>query len=112
MADTPKRIKRLLREQAGRAHEEELRRALVPVAEAFKRWEHGDLGSGELSDIIHHFHQGPARELFGRYNNPYMDLAVAYAITVGVLDRQTIPAELLDHLARALAFCESQQATS
>ena len=112
MADTPKRIKRLLREQAGRAHEEELRRALVPVAEAFKRWEHGELGSAELSDIIHRFHQGPARELFARYNNPYMNLAVAYAITVGVLDRRTIPAELLDHLARALAFYESQQATS
>ena len=112
MADTPKRIKRLLREQAGQAHEEELRRALVPVAVAFKRWERGELGSAELSDIIHRFHQGPARELFSRYNNPYMDLAVANAITVGVLDRQTIPAELLDHLARALAFYERQQATS
>ena len=112
MADTPKRIKRLLREHGGQAHEEELRRALVPVAEAFKRWERGELGSAELSDIIHRFHQGPARELFDRYNNPYLELAVAHAITVGVLDRQTIPAELLDHLARALAFYESQQATS
>ena len=84
----------------------------MPVAEAFKRWERGELGSGDLSNIIHYFHQGPARELFARYNNPYLDPAVAYAITVGVLDRQTIPAELLDHLARALAFCESQQATS
>ena len=112
MADTPKRIKRLLREQAGQAHEEELRRALVPVAEAFERWEHGEIGSGELSDIIHRFHQGPARELFGRYNHPYLDMTVAYAITAGVLDRQTIPAELLDHLAPALAFYESQQATS
>ena len=112
MADTPKAVRRLLREHAAQAHEDELRRALVPVGEAFKRWERSELGSGELSDIIHHFHQGPARDLFGRYNNPYMDLVVAYAITVGVLDRQTIPAELLDHLARALAFCESQQATS
>ena len=111
MSETPKRIKRLLREHGGRAHEEELRRALVPVAEAFKRWEHGELGSGELSDIIHRFHQGPARELFGRYNNPYLELAVAYAITAGILDRQTIPAELLDHLAGTLSFYESQQAT-
>ena len=111
MTDTPKRIKRLLREHGGRAHDEELRRALVPVAEAFKRWEHGELGSAELSDLIHRFHQGPARELFARYNNPHMELAVAHAITVGVLDRQTIPAELLDHLARALAFYESQAAT-
>ena len=112
MADTPKRIRRLLREHAGSAHEEELRRALVPVGEAFKRWERGELGSAELSDIIHRFHQGPARELLDRYNNPYRELAVAHAITVGVLDRQTVPAELLDHLARALAFCESQQETS
>lgn len=110
MAETPRRIKRLLREHAARAHEEELRRALVPVAEAFERWERGELGSGELSEIIHRFHQGPARELFARYNAPDLELAVAYAITAGVLDRRTVPAELLEHLARALAFYESQQA--
>src|SRR5919197_5865455 len=39
MVDIPKRVKRLLRECAAAAHEEELRRALVPIAEAFKRWE-------------------------------------------------------------------------
>jgi len=38
-------------------------------------------------------------------------MAVAYAITVGVLDRQKIPAELLDHLARALELYEREQAT-
>ena len=58
MGDIPKRVKRLLREYASAAHEEELRRALLPLAEAFKRWEHGDLDSGELSDLIHRFHQG------------------------------------------------------
>ena len=109
MADTPKTVKRLLREHAGEAHEEELRRALVPVGEAFKRWERGELGSGELSEMIHRFHQGPARELFARYNTPYLEMAVAYAITVGVLDRQTVPAALLDHLARALEFYGSQR---
>ena len=79
----------------------------MPVAGAFTRWELGELGSGELSDIIHRFHQGPARELFDRYNNPHLELAVAHAITVGILDRQTIPAELLDHLARRRALRES-----
>ena len=39
-------------------------------------------------------------------------MTVAYAITVGVLDRQKIPAELRDHLARALEFYESERATS
>jgi hypothetical protein len=111
MADTPRQIKRLLREHAARAHEEELRRALVPVAEAVKRWERGELDSGALSEIIHRFHQGPARELFGRYNAPDLDLAVAHAITAGILDRRAVPAELCEHLARALAFYEGQRAT-
>ena len=112
MADAPKRIKRLLREYARGAHEEELRRALVPVAEAFKRWERGELGSGELSEVIHRFHQGAARDLFVRYNTVRLEMAVAYAIVAGILDRRTIPAELLDHLAGPLQFYESEPATS
>ena len=110
MADPPKRIKCLLREHAGRAHEEELRRALVPVAEAFKLWERGELGSADLSDIIHRFHQRPGPTSYSPATTPtpHLEMTVAYAITAGILDRQTIPAELLDHLARALAFYESQ----
>jgi hypothetical protein len=110
MADAPKRIKRLLREYAEAAHEEELRRALLPVSEGFKRWERGKLGSGELSEIIHQFHQGPARELWVRYNTPYLEMVVAFAITTGVLGRNTIPGELLEHLAGAMRFYEEDQA--
>jgi hypothetical protein len=54
-----------------------------------------ELGSGELTEIIHRFHQGPARDLGARYNTPYREMAVAFAITTGVLRRETIPAELL-----------------
>ena len=112
MADTPKRIRRLLREYAAAAHEEELRRALLNVAEAFKRWERRELGSGELSEIIHTFHQGPARDLWVRYNTAHLEMAVAYAISSGVLARETIPADLLDHLAGAIEFYQSERATS
>ena len=112
MADTPKRIKRLLREYAAAAHEEELRRALILVAEAFTRWERRELGSGELSEIIHQFHQGPARELWVRYNTTHPEMAVAFAVTRGVLNRETLPVELLDHLARAMRFYEEERATS
>jgi|SRR5215468_3739316 len=111
MTDVPKRIKRLLREYAAAAHEEELRRALVPIAEAFKRWERRELESGELSEMIHRFHQGPARDLWVRYNTPHLPMAVAAAIATGVLSRETIPAELLDHLAGAIRFYEQEQAT-
>lgn len=112
MAETPKRIRRLLREYAAAAHEEELRRALLPVAEAFKRWERRELDSGELSEIIHKFHQGPARDLWVRYNTGHPEMAVALAITTGLLSRDTMPAEMLDHLAAPMRFYEEQQATS
>src|SRR5256712_14105332 len=80
MAETPKRIKRLLREYAAVAHEEELRRALLPVAEAFKRWEREELASGEVSEIIHKFHQGPARDLWVRYNTAHLEMAVGFGL--------------------------------
>ncbi len=112
MRDTPKRIKRLLREYAAAAHEEELRRALLAVAEAFRRWERAELGGGELSEIIHRFHQGPARDLYVRYNTTHLEAPVAYAIAAGVLDRKTIPAELLEHLAGIIEFYQSERAPS
>jgi hypothetical protein len=112
VADVPKRIKRLLRELAAEAHEEELRRALVPLAEAFKRWERRELGSGELAELIHEFHQGPARELYLRYTAPHQGPPVAYAIVEGILDRRAIPAEVLDYLARTIEFYEREQPRS
>jgi len=112
MAETPKRIKRFLREYAAGAHEEERRRALLPVAEAFRRWERKELDSGELSEIIHKFHQGPARDLWVRYNTAYLEMAVAFAITTGLLSRDTVPAELLDHLAGPIRFYEEERTTS
>ena len=112
MVEMPKRIKRLLREYAAAAHEEELRQALVPVAEAFKRWDLKELGSGELSEIIHEFHQGPARELWIRYNTPHVEMAVALAITTGVLSSDAIPAELLGYLAGPMRFYEEERAPS
>ena len=112
MGDIPKRVKRLLHECASAAHEEELRRALLPLADAFKRWEQGELGSGELSELIHRFHQGPARELYLRYNSPHLVAPVAYAVAAGVLDRAAVPGELFEHLAGMIEFYEKELATS
>ena len=108
MADIPKRVKRLLRECAAAAYEEELRRALLPIAEAFKLWEQGGLGSGDLSELIHRFHQGPARDLYVRYDTNQLEAPVAYAIVTGVLDRKAVPAEVLDHVARMIRFYEER----
>jgi hypothetical protein len=86
MEEMPKRVKRALREVAMRAHEEELRRALLPLAETFDRRRVGKVSGGEFVDVIHNFRQGPARELFQRYNYGSLDLTVAHAIVPGVID--------------------------
>ncbi|MDP9311584.1 MAG: hypothetical protein M3R24_12005 [Chloroflexota bacterium] len=104
MRDIPKRVKRLLREQAARAYEAELRRALLPLAEAFEQWKAGQIESGNLCQLIHEFHQGPARELYTRYNAAWLDMVVARAIADGLLDRQEVPAEVLDYLRPVLAL--------
>jgi hypothetical protein len=70
-----------------------------------------ELGSGELSEITHRFHPGPARELWVRYNIPHLEMPVALAITAGVLAREAIPVEILEHLAGALRFYEEEDAT-
>src|SRR5262245_30472333 len=109
MPDIPKRLKRLLREYAARAHEAELHQALVPLAEDFKRWERGELDSFELSDLIHRFHQGASREVYVRYDVRHPEPALAHAIATGLIDRTAVPAELLDHLARLIELFESTE---
>jgi hypothetical protein len=110
MPEIPKRLKKLLRTCAGEAHEEELRRALVPLAEAFDRWKRGDIASWELSNLIHRFHQGPARELFVKYDTNHLEAPVAHAIVTGVLDKDQISPELLEHLAKWFKFYEELEA--
>ena len=104
MSDSTKHLKRLLREHAALAHEEELRRALLPLADDFDRWRRGELGSGELSARIHDFHDGAAREIWKTYTYGASELAVAHAIHTGILQREHVPPELLKVLAPTLAF--------
>jgi len=99
MGEYPKSVMKLIRQYARQAHEEELRRALEPLAQKFDEWRAGVVGSGELTEIIHKFHSGPSRELFKFYNEPApLDLAVARAIVIGVLDEKGVDKSVLSHL--------------
>lgn len=97
MEPPTKVVKRALRHLATLAHDEELRRALLPIAAAFGQWQAGQLGSGELTEIIHAFHQGPARELWKKYNSGPLEFAVAHAIVSGMIERDQVPPEVLEH---------------
>jgi len=104
MKEYPKKIKKLIREFAVEAHEQELHRELTKLDLRFAEWRNGQLGSGALSDEIHQYESGPFRELFKRYNGDLPDMMVAYAIVVGILKREEIPAELLEALTGPLEY--------
>lgn len=110
MREYPKQIKRLIREYAARAYEAELGQALGELDQQFAAWRNGQISAFDLSDRIHTFHQGPARELWSRYNARIDDTLVAHAIVTGLLPREIIPAELLEALQPILAFYEHERA--
>jgi hypothetical protein len=89
-----KALRKRLRELADQAYEEELRRALAPLAEAFERWKLRAASSFEISDLIHEFHQGPSRELWATYHALKPDALVARAVALGVLAGEILPPEV------------------
>ena len=109
MRDYPKNIKRQLREHAGEAYEQELRRELAQLEASFGEWRAGAITSGELTDRIHRYETGPARELFKQYNQGDPDMNVAYAIVRGILNHDEIAPEVLEAIERPLNFCRSLQ---
>ena len=112
MKEVPKSVKRALRELGGIAYDEELHRALVPLADAFDAWKAGKLSAGDLVDQIHTFHQGPARELFLRYDRHLLSSSVAQAIATGIIKRDSVPAEVLDHLSGLIKFHSNMEPRS
>ena len=102
--ELPKSIKRILRELSIKAHEEELRLALIPLSQAFDQWRIGSIGSGDLTELIHEFHQKSARELFVRYNQGFLTANVASAVARGVISKDDVPPEAMPYLEAMISF--------
>ena len=107
MRDYPKPIKRQLRDLMALAYERELQRELRTLDQQFAAWRAGHLSSGDLSHQIHQFDTGPARALWNRYQGSSAELAVAYAVVVGLLRREEVPPEVLAVLSGPLRFYQS-----
>jgi hypothetical protein len=105
MREHANHIKKVVWHYAALAHEEELRGALEALAAKFDQCGQGPLSSGGLSEALDELHQGPSRAFFKWYNEPSpLDMAVAQAIVIGVLDERQIESGLLDHLASVIQF--------
>ena len=107
MTEYSKRVERLMREWLTEAYERELHRELTKLDESFAEWRNGAISSSELSHRIHEWERGPSRALFKHYNHGPQDMSVAYAIVLGILDEEEVPEELLEAIARPIAFFRS-----
>lgn len=87
--------RRQLRELAGKAYEIELAGELENLETEFFRWRRGEIDVHELSDRIHQFHEGPARNLFLAYTDTAHEIAVGSAIGRGILSEKDAPPDLL-----------------
>ena len=94
-----KAIRRTTRELADQAYEEEVRRTLAPLAEAFERWKVGAASSVEISGLVHESHQGPSRRLRGTHTALKPPALVARAVSLGVLARKSLPPEVAASVA-------------
>jgi len=109
MNKVPKKLKKLLAEQAGRAWEAEMRTALTALAERFDQWRAGTLSCDELDQAVHAYHNGIARDIWKRYAGDDPALALARAVALGILGRESLPPEVLAHIA-GLVDCFSRNA--
>ena len=88
-----KEQRRKLRELGGIAFERELAAELSKLEDEFRRWRADEIDAHELSERIHRFHQGPARQLFSKYDHSNIEFAVADAIHRGLITEEEAGAE-------------------
>ena len=105
---TPKRLRREMRQLAAKAEEAELHAALQPLANDFRRWENGDIDSFDLKALIHDFHPGAGRKIYLRYDTPDPAPLVASAIVSGILDPTTISAEIAADLEQLIGLMKAR----
>jgi hypothetical protein len=102
--DLTKAQKRRLTELGGIAYERDLSAELGKLESEFAIWRAGRLDAFDLQQAIHRFHQGPARELFSKYQSEVIEFAVAHAIARGILSVEEAGPEMMallgGHVAR------------
>ena len=97
-----KKRRRLFRELAALAHRRELEQALGELEACFRAWRSGEIDASELSDRIHEFHDGAAREAWKRYQSLEPEMSVPVALARRVLKEEDVPPELLEQLRRVV----------
>jgi hypothetical protein len=93
--DLKKAQKRRLTELGSIAYERDLSAELGKLESEFESWRAGRLDAFDLAEAIPRFHQGPARELFSKYQSEVIEFAVAHAIARGILSVEEAGPEMM-----------------
>lgn len=108
MTEFSKREMKLLRAVSGRAWERELDAALDRLLEHFQEWKRGKIDAFELSERIHRFHDGDARDLYKFYTVAKPPRAAGYAVARGWIEEEDLPQEVLEKLKPTIAFYQDE----
>ena len=106
--DIPKHIKSQLRELANQAYEHELADELANLASRFDEWRAGKITVWDLTELVHKYHNGPARELYKRYHNLPHSTPIAHAVARGILTMRTIPDSIWPYVEKETQFLQSK----
>lgn len=102
--DFGKAQRRELRRLVALAYERELATELEAVETHFRQWHAGNLDVQQLSDLIHQFHDGVARDLYVMYTRGQLGSVVAQAVARNVLHENDLPFDLRELLREQIAF--------
>jgi hypothetical protein len=108
MKRLPKQIRRQLDQLVDQAYENELSQALEELAAQVDKWRAGETTAGELAYWIHKHDTGPLREMFKRYNSPFLEpeLQTASALRRGLLQESDVPEEVWPYIQNMMAFLQ------
>jgi hypothetical protein len=85
------------------AYQRELGEELGALEASFHQWRCGSINAYDLSEAIHEFHDGPARNLYVSYNRLKPDVLVARAFARGVLTEKDVTPSIRDALQSQIA---------
>ena len=90
------------------AYERELSEALGALEESFREWRCGSINAYDLSQVIHEFHDGSARDLWVTYNRLKPDVLVAHALARGILTAKDVAPGIRDALQSEIAYYSAE----
>ncbi len=98
-----------LRELAGLCYETEMTNALDELKIDFEKWRNGEMTVWDLSEKIHKFHDGTARDLYKFYElsgDPRN--SVARGVSIGILKMDDIQEDCHPLLERLVEYYEQE----